>query len=140
MSACGLDFGTSNSAVGVVRDKTAVLAPVEAGSTLMPSAVFFNDCYGYAVFPTVGAGGLVVGGARGRGRVYVKGQYVGSAVMTQLSVGLQAGGKAFSQIIFFQDERAMGEFESGKFEFAAGASAAWPGAALRGRKRRAKRP
>lgn len=87
------------------------------------SAVFFDDCYGYAVFPTVGAGGLVVGGARGRGRVYVKGQYVGSALMTQLSVGLQAGGKAFSQIIFFQDKRAMDEFESGKFEFAAGASA-----------------
>ena len=42
MIACGLDFGTSNSAIGVVRDGTAVLAPVEAGNTLMPSAVFFD--------------------------------------------------------------------------------------------------
>ena len=42
MIACGLDFGTSNSAIGVARDKTAVLAPIEAGSTLMPSAVFFD--------------------------------------------------------------------------------------------------
>jgi lipid-binding SYLF domain-containing protein len=87
------------------------------------SAVFFNDCYAYAVFPTIGAGGLVLGGARGAGRVYVHDRIVGDAVMTQLSVGLQAGGKAYSEIIFFQDKRHLDEFESGKFEFAAGASA-----------------
>jgi lipid-binding SYLF domain-containing protein len=87
------------------------------------SAVFFTDCYAYAVFPTIGAGGLIVGGARGEGHVYVHDRVVGDAVMTQLSVGLQAGGKAYSEIIFFQDKRALDEFESGKFEFAAGASA-----------------
>jgi lipid-binding SYLF domain-containing protein len=87
------------------------------------SAVFFNNCYAYAVFPTIGAGGLVIGGARGSGRVYVHDQVVGTAVMTQLSFGFQAGGKAFSQIIFFQDKQNLDEFESGKFEFAAGASA-----------------
>lgn len=42
MIACGLDFGTSNSAIGVARDKTAALAPIEADNTLMPSAVFFD--------------------------------------------------------------------------------------------------
>ena len=42
MIACGLDFGTSNSAIGVMRDGAATLAPIEAGSTLMPSAVFFD--------------------------------------------------------------------------------------------------
>lgn len=87
------------------------------------SAVFFTDCYGYAVFPTIGAGGLIVGGARGKGQVYVHDKLVGDAVMTQLSVGFQAGGKAYSEIIFFQDKRALDEFESGTFEFAAGASA-----------------
>jgi lipid-binding SYLF domain-containing protein len=87
------------------------------------SAVFFTDCYGYAVFPTIGAGGLIVGGARGEGHVYVHDRLVGDAVMTQVSVGFQAGGKAYSEIIFFQDKRALDEFESGKFEFAAGASA-----------------
>jgi len=87
------------------------------------SAVFFGDCYGYAVFPTIGAGGLIVGGARGEGQVYVHDRLVGDAVMTQLSIGLQAGGKAYSEIIFFQDKRALDEFESGTFEFAAGASA-----------------
>lgn len=87
------------------------------------SAVFFSNSYAYAVFPTIGAGGFIVGGARGRGQVYVHDQVVGSAVTTQLSFGFQAGGKAFSEIIFFQDQRALGEFESGKFEFGANASA-----------------
>jgi lipid-binding SYLF domain-containing protein len=87
------------------------------------SAVFFSNCYGYAVFPTIGAGGLVVGGARGKGQVYVHDRPVGDTTMTQLSIGLQAGGKAYSQIIFFKDKRDLDEFESGKFEFNAGASA-----------------
>lgn len=43
MTACGLDFGTSNSAIGVVRDGKAMLAPVEGDNTLLPSAVFFDQ-------------------------------------------------------------------------------------------------
>jgi hypothetical protein len=81
------------------------------------SAAFFDKSYGYAVFPTVGKGGLGVGAAHGSGRVYRKGQYVGNTSMTQLSLGLQAGGQAFSQIIFFEDQRAFDEFTSGHFEF-----------------------
>jgi hypothetical chaperone protein len=51
MIACGLDFGTSNSAIGVARDKTAALAPLEENSTLMPSAVFFDyEATGRALF------------------------------------------------------------------------------------------
>jgi lipid-binding SYLF domain-containing protein len=87
------------------------------------SAVFFNQCYAYAVFPTIGEGGLVVGGARGKGHVYVHDRLVGDTTMSQLSVGFQAGGQAYSQIIFFQDKRALDELESGKFEFSAGAGA-----------------
>ena len=87
------------------------------------SAVFFKQSYAYAVFPTIGEGGLVVGGARGKGHVYVHDKLVGDTTMTQLSVGFQAGGQAYSQIIFFQDQHALDEFESGKFEFSAGASA-----------------
>jgi lipid-binding SYLF domain-containing protein len=87
------------------------------------SASFFDKSYAYAVFPTVGEGGLGVGGALGKGRVYVHGQFVGDTTMGQLSVGFQAGGKAYSQIIFFEDKRSLDEFESGTFEFSAGASA-----------------
>src|ERR1700694_4991062 len=86
------------------------------------SASFFHRSYGYAVFPTVGEGGLGVGGAFGKGRGYVHGRYVGDTTMGQISVGVQAGGKAYSQIIFFEDKRALDEFESGQFEFGADAS------------------
>jgi lipid-binding SYLF domain-containing protein len=87
------------------------------------SSSFFHKSYAYAVFPTVGEAGLGVGGALGKGRVYVHGRLVGDTTMGQVSVGFQAGGKAYSQIIFFEDKRALDEFESGTFEFAAGASA-----------------
>lgn len=84
---------------------------------------FFDTSYGYAVFPTIGKGGIGVGGAHGKGRVYVGGEHVGDTKMTQLSVGFQLGGQAFSQIIFFQDQRAYEEFSSGNFEFGAQAQA-----------------
>lgn len=87
------------------------------------SREFFNKAYGYAVFPTVGKGGVGIGGAYGKGRVYRKGKYVGDTSVTQVSVGLQLGGQAYSQIIFFEDERAFQEFTSGNFEFGADASA-----------------
>jgi lipid-binding SYLF domain-containing protein len=87
------------------------------------SAAYFSRSYGYAVFPTIGEGGFILGAAHGKGRVYVNGALVGDTSMTQLSAGFQAGGKAYSQIIFFEDKRAIDEFESGSFEFSAGASA-----------------
>jgi len=87
------------------------------------SASFFDSSYGYAVFPTIGKGGLGVGAAHGSGRVYQQGQYVGDTSMTQVSIGFQAGGQSFSQIVFFQDQRSFDEFTSGQFEFDATAGA-----------------
>jgi lipid-binding SYLF domain-containing protein len=87
------------------------------------SGTFFAKSYGYAVFPTIGKAGMVVGGAYGKGRVYAEGAYVGDTSVTQLSVGFQLGGQAYSQIIFFEDKRAFDEFTGGNFEFGAEASA-----------------
>jgi lipid-binding SYLF domain-containing protein len=75
------------------------------------------------VFPTVGEAGFIVGAALGTGRVYVHDRPVGESEMIQVSGGFQAGAKAFSQMIFFEDKRALDEFESGSFEFKAGVSA-----------------
>ena len=86
------------------------------------SGKLFDTAYGYAVFPTIGKGGIVVGGAYGNGRVYEKGKVIGDTSMTQVSVGLQLGGQAYSEIIFFEDQRALKEFTSGNFEFGADAS------------------
>jgi lipid-binding SYLF domain-containing protein len=84
---------------------------------------FFNNCYGYAVFPTIGKGGIGIGGAYGKGQVYQGGKVTGTASLVKLSVGFQLGGQAFSEIIFFKDKRAYDEFTSGSFEFDASASA-----------------
>jgi lipid-binding SYLF domain-containing protein len=81
------------------------------------SGEYFSRSYGYAVFPTIGKGGLGIGAAHGSGHVYERGQRIGSVTMNQLSVGLQAGGKAYSEIIFFENKRALDEFTSGNFEF-----------------------
>jgi lipid-binding SYLF domain-containing protein len=87
------------------------------------SGSFFGNSYGYAVFPTIGKGGIGIGGAYGKGRVYVGDKYVGDTSMTQLTLGLQLGGQAYSQIIFFEDKRAFDEFTTGNFEFGAQATA-----------------
>ena len=87
------------------------------------SADFFKKSYAYAVFPTIGKAGLGIGGAGGSGRVYEKGNYVGDVSMSQISVGFQAGGQAYSQIVFLQDKRAFDEFTSGEFAFGAGIGA-----------------
>ena len=84
---------------------------------------YFNHAYGYAVFPTIAKGGIGVGGAFGKGQVYKGGKLTGNASLSQLSIGFQLGGQAYSEIVFFQDERAYNEFTSGSFSLNAKASA-----------------
>jgi lipid-binding SYLF domain-containing protein len=87
------------------------------------SAAFFENSYAYALFPNIGKAGIGIGGAYGDGKVFVGGKAVGKTSMTQLSIGLQLGGQAYSQIIFLKDKRAFDEFTSGNFEFSAQATA-----------------
>jgi len=109
MSSAYADADYSN-AIKVFRD-SPVVQP------------YFNNAYGYAVFPTIGKGGVGIGGAHGSGQVYVGDKVTGKTSMTQLTIGWQLGGQAYSQIIFFEDKRAYQEFTSGNFEFGAQASA-----------------
>lgn len=83
----------------------------------------FDSAYGYALFPTIGKAGFVVGGAYGKGRVYEQNKYIGDTSMTQASIGFQIGGSGFSQVVFFEDKRALDTFTSGNFEFGAEAQA-----------------
>ena len=84
---------------------------------------FIDDAYGYAVFPSIGKGGIGIGGAHGKGEVFVGGKKVGKTKMSQITYGLQLGGQVYSQMIFFRDERAVDDFTSGNFEFGAQATA-----------------
>lgn len=87
------------------------------------STSFFATSYGYAVFPTIGKGGLGIGAAHGSGHVYKQGKRIGRVTMNQLSVGFQAGGEGYSQIIFFKDKDSLKQFTSGNFEFSANVGA-----------------
>jgi len=83
----------------------------------------FKNSAGYVIFPNVGKGAVGVGGAAGKGTVYAKGKPAGIAQMVQVTVGAQAGGQAYREVIFFQDKDALDRFMQDKVEFSAQTSA-----------------
>jgi lipid-binding SYLF domain-containing protein len=115
----GVAFGVAAGLAQAVPDSDSVKLFKDSNQ----SSDYFQKSYGYAVFPTIGKGGIGIGAAHGSGHVYEQGKQIGKVTMNQLSVGFQLGGKAFSEIIFFKDKAALDEFTSGNFEFSAGAGA-----------------
>ena len=84
---------------------------------------FFDTAAGWVIIPTVGKGGIGIGGARGKGLLYEKAKPSAIVTLTQLTVGFQWGGQAYSEFIFFQDESALTDFKRGNYELGAQASA-----------------
>jgi hypothetical protein len=83
---------------------------------------YFDKSYGYALYPSVGKGAFVLGFAYGKGQVYRRSYVTGTSTLKHYSIGFQGGGKVFSEIIFFQDQRSYEEFIQGNFEFDAQAA------------------
>jgi lipid-binding SYLF domain-containing protein len=83
----------------------------------------FAEAYGYAVFPTVGKGAIGIGGARGKGYVYEQGKLIGRSTLTQVTIGLQLGGQAYSEVVFLRDKEAMDSFKRGRLKLDGQASA-----------------
>ena len=84
---------------------------------------WFDDSYGYAIFPVVSKGAVGVGGAGGDGLVFRQGKAVGTTNLSQGTVGLQLGGQTYREVIFLEDARAFRNFTSGGAELSAQASA-----------------
>jgi lipid-binding SYLF domain-containing protein len=84
---------------------------------------FLKSAYGYALFPYVGKGAFIAGGAYGHGEVFEKDQFIGYADITEATIGAQAGGQSFTEMLVFQTRQALDEFKEGRFAFAADASA-----------------
>ncbi len=84
---------------------------------------FFGEAAGYAVFPSVGKGAIGIGGAYGRGEVFVNGKMIGFCDLRQATIGLQLGGQAYRELVFFKDRDALNRFKSNRLEFSAQASA-----------------
>ncbi len=106
---------------GLVREaNAAVEAFRQADPTL---SQFFNGAAGYAVFPSIGKGAIGIGGAYGRGVLFERGQPTGVASLTQVTIGAQLGGQAYSEIVFFDSEDALARFKKGQLAMAAQVSA-----------------
>jgi len=112
-----------SACVPALADDAAYTKALENFRNQPATAPFFAESYAYAIFPTIGKGGIGIGGAFGKGRAYRGGQYVGDVSMGQVTIGFQLGGQAYSEIIFFQNSEIFAEFTDGDFEFGADASA-----------------
>lgn len=117
-SSCGSSKKTGDD---LIADASTEKAMIEREHPLMTE--YFNSAAGYAIFPNVGKGAYIIGGASGNGVVYENGNLVGYADLKQVDVGLQIGGKAFVEVLFFENERALENFKSGSYELSANASA-----------------
>lgn len=111
------------SGPGLAQQVEDFSATIETFRQVPEVGPYFDTAYGFAIWDNIAMVGLGIGAAGGRGQVYVNGQVTGFSRMLDLSPGLQAGGQAYRQIIFFEDRLAYDEFTLGNFEFDASASA-----------------
>lgn len=115
-------FGQSNSKKNkIITDSHTAKAEFIKSDPLMKS--LFEKASGYVIFPNVGKAGFGVGGAAGNGVVYEHNKMVGMAKLSQLSIGFQAGGQAYREVIFFESKKELERFKNSRFEFSAQASA-----------------
>jgi len=110
------------------KDKKIMKDAVKAKKTLLKTSPglerFFDNSAGYVIFPNVGKGGLIIGGASGNGVVYLQGgEAIGMADLKKINVGFQAGGQSIIEAIFFETEVDLDRFKEGKFAFEASVSA-----------------
>jgi lipid-binding SYLF domain-containing protein len=112
------------SAEGKAEIETRAGAAVARAKTSDPTLVpVFKDAVGYAVFPSVGKGGIGIGGAYGRGVLFEGGTAVGYCDLTQATIGFQLGGQEYTEILAFSTQGAIQSFKTGKMSFNAEASA-----------------
>jgi len=126
--ACVLALGACTTAPKSEAGRTEVRT--EADSSMAKAsandaslAKLMDGAKAVAVFPTVGKGAFVVGGAYGKGVLYEHGVMTGYSDITQVSVGAQAGGQSYTEIIVFRDQAALDQFKTGKLAFDAQATA-----------------
>jgi lipid-binding SYLF domain-containing protein len=111
LPSAALAENTDSSVIAKFKEKDPGMAKV------------FADAYGYAIFPSVAKGAIGIGGARGKGSVFERGTRIGKSTLTQVTVGFQLGGQAYSEVVFFKDKTALDDFKRGNFEFDAQVSA-----------------
>jgi lipid-binding SYLF domain-containing protein len=121
--ASGIAAAKFNADDAAEHDKEAQVALGEFREKMPGLDDIIARSVGYVVIPTVGKGGIGIGGARGKGVLYEGGEVTGEVTLSQLSIGFQWGGQAYSEFIFFEDDVTLAEFKRGNYELNAQASA-----------------
>ncbi len=119
LAACA-SSSTFNTPAANAQVKSTILTLTQADPLIKQ---YLDHAYAYAVFPTIGKGGFIVAGAHGLGQVFRGGTEVGTASVTQLSVGFLVGGEAYREIIFFMGPKTFKQFTEGRFTLSAKAQA-----------------
>ena len=121
-SGCSTAPATDTERKLLVDDSVSVLRQMKSEDATLVK--FLSTSRGYVVYPEASKGGLLVGGAYGRGVVFdAKGNFVGYADLSQATVGLQAGGQSFNELIVFESDKDFDRFVGGKLTLAVNASA-----------------
>ena len=121
LSACSTAPRTVDDRSDLRRDADSALTQARSNNASFDSII--RRAPGYAVFPTVGKGGAIVGGAYGRGILYSNGTQIGYTDLSQASIGAQLGGQSYTQILVFESAYALDRFRQGNYEFSAQATA-----------------
>lgn len=117
-SGCGPSKNSSDKLISDSMDAKATIINKHP-----KIAELFSTSQGYAIFPNVGKGAYIIGGASGNGTVYENGRMVGYADLKQVDIGFQLGGKALIEVLFFQTQTALEEFKRGSFQLSGNISA-----------------
>lgn len=118
VASCGSMKNTEQDLMSDAQDARNTI------QTDFPNAAnMFDEAEAYVIFPNVGKGAYIIGGASGNGVVYQNGNVIGYADLKQVDIGLQAGGKSFIEVLFFEDQGTLDRFKQGTYELDASASA-----------------
>lgn len=121
ISGCATAPASEGEKQALIDSSAAALRQMKASDRSLDR--FITNAYGYAIFPNVGKGAFIAGGAYGRGMVYEKGTVLGFSDLSQATIGLQAGGQSYAELVVFETRTDLNRFTAGKLSFAANLSA-----------------
>lgn len=121
VSGCSTAPKTDGGRIDLATDVQRALARAWAADPSLES--FLKKSTAYAVFPSIGKGGLIIGGAYGRGEVYSGGKMQGYCDISSVTLGAQIGGQTFTEIVAFEGPTDYRSFRNGQLKFSAQASA-----------------
>jgi lipid-binding SYLF domain-containing protein len=128
--ACGGAPRTESERVTLEQKAQSTLQAMISKDATLPSLL--NIAAGYVVFPEIGKGGFIAGGAHGQGVLYSQGRVVGYVELSEASIGAQIGAQSFAELIVFRDSADLQRVKLDQFALSGNASAVMLSAGVAG--------